>query len=186
MGNVPESSSKDQPSRYAARTGNTAGAQRSEHPRLTICGEEPARRKTRRFSTPSESAPVFQKSETSTEGGYTSDVSCINGQPPPDLPRSSGEEQEASMSGLFSPPKIGGDTEGVDDLTSCTPWTFCRLVRSGEDTEGVVFSGVVNRIDGWQHRAAGAAIACDQQTTDDFLPERRDGVDIQERNSFER
>ena len=31
-------------------------------------------------------------------------------------------------------PKIGGDTEGVENLTACTPLTFCRPVMKGMTT----------------------------------------------------
>jgi len=31
----------------------------------------------------------------------------------------------------FFSPKIGGDTEGVENLTFCTPPTFCRPAKYG-------------------------------------------------------
>jgi len=56
-------------------------------------------------------------------------------QPPPNLPQTSGEENKRVCS-VFSP-KIGGDTEGVENLITHTPPTFCRPVKIGEESGGV-------------------------------------------------
>ncbi len=68
-------------------------------------------------------------------------------QPPPNLPRSSGEGKER---GRIKPnlcsfsvvsPKTGGDSEGVEDLPSCASLTLCRLVRNREDSCTVDLEG---------------------------------------------
>ncbi len=57
-------------------------------------------------------------------------------QPPPNLPRSSGEEKEMSVSPAVSPPKIGGDTEGVDTSLPASRQLSATPSDLGEEIAG--------------------------------------------------
>ncbi len=62
----------------------------------------------------------------------------IGSQPPPNLPRSSGEEKETSVSAAVSPPKIGGDSEGVECLSCSTSTTFCDGIKFDGPAKGPI------------------------------------------------